>query len=208
VGLSTEIVALSVLFGLLPALVVAWMFRRKDTRLYGRPHGFQKPGSALLQSFVRRCGRKRRNAEVLSQWPTLLEGMAVAVIAGMDMQSAFEICSARTHGFLRQAASKVVLRLHSGLPLASALAIMENEGIEPARRLRTTLVQAESLGTPVAEVLSTLSAEYYTLEKQSFEYKLNSLPVKLSVITVVFLLPPVLIVSIAPHVIAFMGTKW
>ncbi len=36
-------------------------------------------------------------------------------------------------------------------------------------------------------------------EKQQFESRLNSLPVKLSVITVVFLLPPVLIVSIVPY---------
>jgi tight adherence protein C len=144
----------------------------------------------------------------LAQWPTLLESMAVAVSAGMDLLHAFEICVARTHGPLRESLEKVVVRLHSGMSLPAALAAMEKDGIDEARRLRATLAQAESLGTPVASVLEALAAEYYTSEKQRFESKLNSLPVKLSVITVIFLLPPVLIISVMPHVLSFIGAGW
>jgi tight adherence protein C len=85
---------------------------------------------------------------------------------------------------------------------------MEKEGIEPARRLRATLVQAESLGTPVADALNALSQEYYILEQQMFETRLNALPLKLSIITVLFLLPPILIISIAPHILAFFNAGW
>lgn len=199
---------MSGVFGLAAALPGAFMAYRRQGRLSKGPTGLQNRGPAFLQAVLRRIGRRRRNAEIMAQWPMLLEGMAVAVIAGMDIRNAFEICSARTYGVLRQASAKVILRLHGGLPLPAALRVMEREEIEPATRLRTTLAQAETLGTPVAEVLSTLSGEYYTLEKQQFESKLNALPVKLSVITVLFLLPPVLIVSIVPHVIAFVGSGW
>ncbi len=206
--MKVELLLVSSLFGLAAVLPAASMAYRRQARLSKRPTGFQNTGPAFPQALLRRIGRRRRNAEVMAQWPTLLEGMAVAVIAGMDIRNAFEICSAKTYGVLRQACAKVMLRLHGGLPLPAALIAMEREEIEPATRLRTTLAQAEVLGTPIAEVLSTLSDEYYALEKQQFESRLNSLPVKLSVITVVFLLPPVLIVSIVPHVIAFMGSGW
>ena len=148
------------------------------------------------------------NSEAMAQWPTLLESVAIAVIAGMDLHEAFEVCAMKTHGRLRLEFDKVLIRIRSGQPLPAALAAMEKEGIEPARRLRTTLAQAETLGTPIGEVLSALSDEYRDLEKQQFESRLNSLPVKLSIITVVFLLPPVLILSIMPHVIIFIGSGW
>jgi len=129
-------------------------------------------------------------------------------MAGIDVRSAFEICSLKTHGHLKQISDRTVLKLQSGASLAVALESMEKEGVEPATRLRATLVQAESLGTPVADALNSLSQEYYILQQQRFESRLNALPLKLSVVTVLFLLPPILVISIAPHILAFFDASW
>ncbi len=194
--------------GLSTAVFAAWVLYRKDSRLSGKPLGLRELDPVLFRSVTRRLKRRRRDKAIMAQWPTLLEGMAVAVAAGMDILNAFKLCAGKAYGPLRESAEKVIVRLRSGMSLPVALAVMEKEGIDAARRLRATLAQAEVLGTPVSDVLGALSAEYYTLEKQRFESKLNSLPVKLSLITVIFLLPPVLIVSVMPHVLSFIRAGW
>lgn len=206
--LNREVLILSGIWGLLSALLMVWILNRKDSCLSGKVSGNWKLKSAPIMSLIKSLGRRRRNKRIMAQWPTLLEGMAVAVSAGMDILHAFEICASKTRGHLRAASEKVVLRLHSGMSLPMALDAMEKDGIEPAKRLRATLAQAEVLGTPISEVLEALSSEYYTLEKQRFESKLNALPIRLSIITVIFLLPPVLIVSVMPHVFVFINTGW
>ena len=72
---------------------------------------------------------------------------------------------------------------------------------------RSMLVQAE-VGTPVSTVLSALAQEAEDGERHELEQRFNALPLKLSVITVVFLLPPVLIVAIVPHLLIFLRSQW
>lgn len=206
--LNHEVLLVSGVWGLLASVLTAWILGRKDSRLLGRSPVFRRANVAPISVVAESLGRRRRNKQITAEWPTLLEGMVVAVAAGMDVLRAFEISASKARGPLREAAEKVLLGIHSGMSLPAALALMEKDGIEPARRLRATLAQAEVLGTPISEVLEALSAEYHTLEKQCFESRLNALPVKLSIITVIFLLPPVLIVSVMPHVFVFISTGW
>ena len=203
-----HVLLFSLTFSLLVTVLVAWLFGGKDRRLSERPFSLPEVNLAFISSMYERSKRKCLTKAVMVQWPTLLESMAVATAAGLNVMQAFEVCANRLSGPLKQSAEKVVLRLRSGISLPAALGIMEKDGVDVAKGLKTTLAQAEALGTPVSDVLETLSKEYYVFEKQSFESQLNSLPVKLSVITVVFLLPPVLIVSVMPHVLSFVRASW
>lgn len=103
---------------------------------------------------------------------------------------------------------KVSLRVAGGMSLSQALKAMEKDGISEARRLRSMLLQAEVLGTPVSTVLAALSQEADDEERHEMEQRFNALPVKLSVVTVLFLLPPVLIVAIVPHLLIFLKSRW
>ncbi|MBP8613469.1 MAG: type II secretion system F family protein [Firmicutes bacterium] len=206
--LKLQLCLVATLLSILVTFPVMSSLYRRDIRLFGRPDLMQKTLERLLGQMWDLVWRRRRSQEVISQWPTFLEELAVTVMAGIDARRAFEICSLKTHGYLKQISERTVLKLQSGASLAVALESMEKEGIEPARRLRATLVQAESLGTPVADALNALSQEYYILEQQMFETRLNALPLKLSIITVLFLLPPILIISIAPHILAFFNAGW
>lgn len=196
------------MMGLYAGIIGVLALFPKSRRLPGKPPNMRRPGGILTRLVGKDWRRKSEEKAILAQWPTLLESMAIAVSAGMDPLRAFEICAGKTYGPLRRALEKVIVRLHSGMSLPAALAVMEGEGIHVARRLRATLAQAEALGTPVASVLEALAVEYYTLEKQRLEGTINSLPVKLSVVTVMFLLPPVLIISVMPHVLMFIQSGW
>lgn len=152
--------------------------------------------------------RRRELREAEWEWPIFVESMAVAVGAGLDLRTAFKYSVSGTHGLLRKELEKVSLRLASGMPLGKALLSLERDGLKFAERLRSALVRAELLGTPVAALFDSLVQEHQTRQRQMMEKRLNALPVRLSVICALLLLPPVFIVSVVPHVIAFIGTKW
>jgi tight adherence protein C len=151
---------------------------------------------------------KSREAEMKSEWPALLEGMAVASLSGLDLSAAFLASARRVGGALRDEVDKAAVRLAGGTQLSRALLVMAKDGVPGADRLRSLLLRCEVLGTPVADVLESLAAEAITVERQEIEGRFNALPLRLSVVTVLFLLPPVLIVSIAPHVLLFLNSRW
>jgi len=157
----------------------------------------------------REKARKRRwIEEIKAQWPLMLDAMATASASGLDLRTAFQAACRRTSGALRQEMDKVSLRVAGGMSLSQALKAMEKDGISEARRLRSMLLQAEVLGTPVSTVLAALSQEADDEERHEMEQRFNALPVKLSVVTVLFLLPPVLIVAIVPHLLIFLKSRW
>lgn len=165
------------------------------------------PGVVFAARLYRRRTARKRLDEFSAGWPDLLESMAVAALSGISLITALEVAARRTGGYLREELDKVIMRTSSGQSLGQALAALEKD-IHVVSRLRSTLMQAEVLGTPVAEVLSALADEHYTIRRQEVEQRFNALPVKLTVVTVLFLLPPVLIISVMPHLLAFMGTGW
>jgi Flp pilus assembly protein TadB len=162
-------------------------------------------GSACL---IDRYRQSRRLADIRSEWPVLLETMAVGALSGLDLNAAFMAAIRRTEGPLREETEKVALRLAGGSQLSRALNILVKQGIPGAERLAGALLQSEVLGTPVAALLDSLALETSVLERQDIEGRFNTLPLKMSLVTVIFLLPPILVVSIAPHVILFLNSQW
>ncbi len=175
------------------------------------------PWSALLPCLLGTGGvlqlaeasrARRKVTDMRAEWPALLESMAIGALSGLDLAAAFATAAGRVTGPLKQEAEKAVVRISGGVSVSRALAIMSQDGVPGAERLRTVLLQSEVLGTPAAETLRGLAMEASALERQEAEARFNALPLRLSVITVVFLLPPVLVVSIAPHMLVFINSRW
>jgi len=213
---DTVLLMLSLAHGFVAFFLAYLVLKGTQLRFYpagqGRQDAPSLSGLAAAAASVKRIARavrsRRRNREIALQWPFLLEAMSFAALSGLDLNSAFQAASKRTRGALREEVDKVVVRIMGGMSLGTALAVMEKDGVPEATRLRAMLAQAEMLGTPVSQVLETLASEYHTQESQEFEERLNALPVKLSIITVLFLLPPVLVISVAPHILSFLGSRW
>ncbi|HHY44585.1 MAG TPA: type II secretion system F family protein [Firmicutes bacterium] len=162
----------------------------------------------VAHRLVRDHRRLKRQQELRREWPFLIESMAVAALSGMGPGDAFQAAAQRARGPMREETEKVVLRLAGGASLSRALSAMEGCGLPEVRRLRALVSQCEILGTPVADMLKQLSDEGYAEERRAMEERFNALPIKLSAITVFFLLPPVLAVSVMPHILAFIEAGW
>ena len=166
------------------------------------------PLACLAWLVVVRWRRARWLAAVTGEWPVLLETMAVGAMSGFDLNSAFAAAARRVSGPLADEVDKVVLRLASGSRLSRALDLLVDRGVPGAERMSSALFQCEVLGTPIAGVLDALASESASLQRQELEARFNSLPLKMSIVTVVFLLPPLLVVSVVPHVLVFLNSQW
>lgn len=76
-----------------------------------------------------------------------------------------------------------------------------------ARALLNTLVQTEKYGTPLAQALRVLSAEFRDARLMKAEEKAARLPATLTVPMILFVLPPLFVVLIGPAIIQVMHSK-
>lgn len=76
----------------------------------------------------------------------------------------------------------------------------ERIGISDVSSFVTTLVQSATFGTSVAEALRVYSAEMRDKRVMRAEEKANKLPTKLTLGTMLFTLPPLLIILIGPSI--------
>lgn len=151
-----------------------------------------------------RVSRTYRN-RVAAEWPRFLEGIVIALTSGMQLQEAIGAACRGLAGPLRWEMDRVVLELGAGKPAHRCLGDLSRKlGLQSISRFHFLLTQAEILGTPLAETCTVLAEEAYREMRQEMEYKLNALPVKLAVASSLLLLPPVVLITIAPGVLAFL----
>lgn len=84
--------------------------------------------------------------------------------------------------------------------------LAERTGLDPLRSVVTTLLQAERFGTPIAQALRVLSAEFRTRRMMAAEERAAKLPVLLTVPMMVFILPVLFIVLLGPAVLSILDT--
>ena len=69
------------------------------------------------------------------------------------------------------------------------------------RGLANTLVQTEKYGTPLAQALRVLAAEFRDTRMMKAEEKAARLPATLTIPMVLFILPPLFVVLLGPAII-------
>jgi tight adherence protein C len=74
----------------------------------------------------------------------------------------------------------------------------ERVGVPDVASFVTTLVQSSTYGTSIAEALRVYSAEMRDKRVMRAEEKANKLPTKLTLGTMLFTVPPLLIILIGP----------
>ena len=82
----------------------------------------------------------------------------------------------------------------------------ERVGISDVSSFVTTLIQSATYGTSIAEALRVYSAEMRDKRVMRAEELANKLPTKLTLGTMMFTLPPLLIILIGPSVAGIAKT--
>jgi tight adherence protein C len=170
------------------------------------------PGAAgyyLPQYWITRRVEERKK-EIMSGFPDALDLMLVCVEAGQSMdQSINRVAKESRAGYpaLADEFDIVSHEVKAGKERVHVLKDMsERVGIPDVSSFVTTLVQSATYGTSIAEALRVYSAEMRDKRVMRAEEKANTLPTKLTLGTMMFTLPPLLIILIGPSVAGIAKT--
>ncbi|HET9499291.1 MAG TPA: type II secretion system F family protein [Marmoricola sp.] len=136
----------------------------------------------------------RREHEMLAEFPTLAELLALAVAAGESAVAALERVVTRSHGELSSELRAVLAEVRTGTPVAQAFDGLAARSGQPAvSRFAEGMAIAVERGTPLAEVLHAQAADVREAERRALIESGARREVAMMV-PVVFLVLPVVVV--------------
>ena len=145
---------------------------------------------------------QQRQAEIVAGFPDALDMMLVCVEAGQSLdQSIIRVGRESRAGYpaLADEFDLVAHEVKAGKERVTVLKDMaERVGIPDVASFVTTLVQSATFGTSIAEALRVYSAEMRDKRVMRAEEKANTLPTKLTLGTMMFTVPPLLVILIGP----------
>lgn len=103
---------------------------------------------------------KNRERQVLTEFPTIAEILALSVAAGESPVSALDRVVRRSHGALSEDLSQVLARVRTGEPVGIAFeSLARSTGLPIVARFATGITVAMERGTPLADVLHAQAAD-------------------------------------------------
>ena len=159
----------------------------------------------FLPDWVIRYQSGKRRKAMQRALPDALDLLVICVEAGLGLDAALVRVSGELGGGAPELADELQLTaLEVGfLPdRKTALAnLLERTDLPALRGVVNTLVQTEKYGTPLANSLRVLSAEYRDERMMKAEEKAAKLPATLTVPMIIFILPTLFIVLLGPAAI-------
>jgi tight adherence protein C len=161
-------------------------------------------GVYLPSAWLSRSVRKRQLA-VQEGFPDALDMLMVCVEAGLGLDAAFTRVGAQMaipHPILAEHFGLVSLELRAGKNREAALRNMSNRiGLPEVTSFVILLIQSDQLGTDIAQTLRVQAEDMRARRMLRAEERAHMLPVKLSVVLVIFLLPSMVMVVMLPAII-------
>jgi len=147
---------------------------------------------------------KKRQEEIISGFPDALDLMLVCVEAGQSLdQSLIRVGRESRAGYpaLADEFDMVTQEVKAGKERVMVLKDMaERVGVPDVASFVTTLIQSATFGTSVSDALRVYSADMRDKRIMRAEELANMLPTKLTLCTMLFTVPPLLIILIGPSV--------
>ncbi len=151
-----------------------------------------------------------RQGEIEEGFPDSLDLMLVCVEAGQGMdQAIIRVAEEIRPSFpaLAEEYALVAYEIKAGKDKATVLRDMgDRSGVADVASFVTVLIQSQTFGTSVAEALKVYSVEMRDKRVMRAEEKANTLPTKLTLGTMMFTLPPLMIILIGPAIYSIYDT--
>ncbi|MEQ8898024.1 MAG: type II secretion system F family protein [Roseovarius sp.] len=151
---------------------------------------------------------QQRQEEIEQGFPDSLDMMLTCVEAGQSMDQAI-IRVAReiqaSYPALAQEYEIVSQQMKAGRDKPSVLGDMaERCGVQDISSFVTVLIQSQTFGTSIADALRVYASEMRDKRVMRDEEKANKLPTKMTLSTMMFTVPPLLIILVGPSVLGIM----
>lgn len=161
-------------------------------------------GGYYLPTYWTERRRQTRQTAMTEGFPDALDLMLVCVEAGQSLDQSIQRVAAEIKpGFpeLSEEFEIVANEMRAGKDRISVLRDMaERVGAADISAFVTVLIQSASFGTSISEALRVYAAEMRDKRVMRAEEKANVLPTKLTLGTMMFTLPPLMIILIGPSI--------
>lgn len=163
--------------------------------------GFFAPAMYLYQLGYDRAERIRR------ELPDAIDLLTISVEAGLGFDAAVQQVARNTEGPLADELARVLREMQLGQSRSAALrSLAERTTVPELRTFVGAMVQADSLGIPIAQVLRVQSREMRVKRRQHAEERAQKVPVKITVPLVFCILPCLFVVVLGPAALSIMDT--
>jgi tight adherence protein C len=158
--------------------------------------GFFAPNLAIYQ-----LGYNRRD-ELRKELPDAMDLLTISVEAGLAFDAALSQVARNTTGPLADEFFRVLQEMQIGLGRVEALrALGERSDLPELRGFVTAMVQADSFGIPIAQVLRVQASDLRTKRRQRAEELAQKVPVKILFPLIFCILPALFVVILGPAAI-------
>jgi tight adherence protein C len=162
--------------------------------------GFQFPNIYLYNIAT------KRDEVMQKAMADAIDLLTISVEAGLGFDAALQQVAKNTEGPLAAEFGRVLQEMQIGRGRADAMrALGERTSLPDIRSFVSAMVQADSFGIPIAQVLRVQSGEIRAKRRQRAEEKAAQVPVKIMIPVVLFILPCLMIVVIGPAAISIAG---
>ncbi len=150
---------------------------------------------------------QKRQQEIAQSLPDILDQVTISVEAGLGFNSALSHVAATVDSPLSEELGHTLQDMKVGMTRATAFDnLTYRTDVPELRQFVVALQQAEKLGVPIAQVLRSQSKELRVIRRQRAEEMAQKLPVKMILPLVLFILPALIIVVLAPAVFSAIDT--
>ena len=163
--------------------------------------GFLSPGLYLYQRAYDRTQRITRDL------PDAIDLMTISVESGLGFDAAVQQVARNTEGPVADEFARVLREMQIGQGRSDALrAMAERTDVADLKSFVSAMVQADSFGIPVAQVLRIQAQEMRVKRRQRAEEKAQQVPVKITVPLIFFILPCLFVAVMGPAAIGIMDS--
>lgn len=211
--MSFFVMTLPIALGLLGFLVMKMTGVRPDSKWYVFNYIWPVLGAYIGLKFpwmyVRRK-RSKRYLKIQRSLADVLDLMTICAEAGLSLPATLERVSrelALSYPEMAEELSLTSIEIGFLPDRNKALSNMaERCKLPEVRGITSVLIQTEKYGTPIAQALRVLAAEFRTARMLRAEQKAAKLPALMTVPMIVFILPTLFIVILSPAIIKLLVT--
>jgi tight adherence protein C len=164
---------------------------------------------AYLPILLLKNSTTKRQQSIKKSWPDCLDLMLLCVEAGMSVEHAFKRVAKEIGQQSAELAEELTLTTAELSFLEDRGRAYDNlgrrTGLDGVKSVMTALIQADRYGTSVGQALRVMAEEGREGRMMDAEKKAASLPPKLTVPLIMFFLPVLFIVIMAPAMIQIFG---
>jgi tight adherence protein C len=161
----------------------------------------------LLPNILLYNAGQKRELLMRNALPDAMDLLTISVEAGLGFDAAVSRVAKNGDGPLNQEFARLLQEMQLGRGRTEAMrAMAERTSLADLKSFCLAMVQADSLGIPIARVLRIQSKEMRTKRRQRAEEKAQQVPIRMMIPLVLFILPCLFIVILGPAGIQIADT--